>query len=132
MQTLCRRWSSYPSNLCFQFTTATVDNIDRTPSSKTAHNSFYGTEISLFQHPSEECPGITRANIRISNSISDSSKSDQPLPHKYTDLPAVLEFSPNIKVPEVSTTIQPNQNLSVAGCIQREELWLQISVNSLN
>ena len=36
------------------FTTAAVDNIDHNPSSTSAHDSFHGTGISLFQHPSGE------------------------------------------------------------------------------
>lgn len=46
-----------PSNLRLHlFTTAAVDNIDHNPTSTTAHDSFHGTGISLFQHPSAENP----------------------------------------------------------------------------
>jgi hypothetical protein len=34
------------------FTTASVDNIDHNPSSRTAKDSFHGTAISLTHHPS--------------------------------------------------------------------------------
>ncbi len=33
------------------FTTSAVDNIDHDPSATSAHGSFHGTGISLFQHP---------------------------------------------------------------------------------
>ena len=39
------------------FTTAAVDNIDHNPSSTTAHDSFHGTGISLFQHPDRTFSG---------------------------------------------------------------------------
>ncbi|KAK0061124.1 hypothetical protein Bpfe_009285 [Biomphalaria pfeifferi] len=42
------------------FTTAAVDNIDHNPSSTTSKDSFHGTAISLFQHPSEHCKGTER------------------------------------------------------------------------
>ena len=42
------------------FTTAAVDNIDHNPSSTTAHRSFHGTGISLFQHPTPRSPGEER------------------------------------------------------------------------
>ena len=40
------------------FTTVAVDNIDHNSSSTTAHDSFHGTGISLFQHPDENCYGV--------------------------------------------------------------------------
>ena len=48
------------------FTTAAVDNIDHNPTSRTAQDSFHGTGISLFQHPSAENPGT----IAVSSSKS--------------------------------------------------------------
>ena len=41
------------------FTTAAVDNIDHNPSSTTAHDSFHGTGISMFQHTTAEVHGNT-------------------------------------------------------------------------
>ena len=42
------------------FTTAALDNIDHNPSSTTAKLSFHGTEISLFQHPTDSERGEQR------------------------------------------------------------------------
>ena len=36
------------------FATAAVDNTDHNPSSTSSHDSFHGTGISLFQHPTEK------------------------------------------------------------------------------
>ena len=50
-----------PPKLCKDiFTTAAVDNIDHNPSSTTAHDSFYGTAISLMQHPTTSKKGTDR------------------------------------------------------------------------
>ena len=43
------------------FTTAAVDTTGHNPTSTTAHDSYHGTGISLFQHPSAENPGTARA-----------------------------------------------------------------------
>ena len=40
------------------FTTAAVDNIDHNPRSTSAHDSFHGTGISLFQHPDDSFTGV--------------------------------------------------------------------------
>ena len=42
------------------FTTAAVDNIDHNSSSTSAHDSFHGTGISLFQHQDNDFIGIDR------------------------------------------------------------------------
>ena len=42
------------------FTTAAVDNIDHNPSSTSAHDSFHGTGISLFQRPDDSFTGVKR------------------------------------------------------------------------
>ena len=40
------------------FTTAAVDNIDHNPGSTTSKESFHGTGVSLFQHPTFEGEGV--------------------------------------------------------------------------
>ena len=45
------------------FTTAAYDNIDHNPSSTTAKEAFYGTEISVFQHPDYNNLGTEREKI---------------------------------------------------------------------
>ena len=43
--------------------TAAVDNIDHNPSSKAAEESFHGTGILLFQHPTESNHGLEQFSI---------------------------------------------------------------------
>lgn len=59
-----------PPKLCGNvFTTAAVDNIDHNTSSTTSKESFHGTGISLFQHPTFESEGVDR-NIAAGGSES--------------------------------------------------------------
>lgn len=67
---VCRRYQEEqvvcPPNLRHDlFTLAAFDNIDHNPSSTTAHDSFHGTGISLFQHATSEAPGAARECIVI-------------------------------------------------------------------
>ena len=58
------------------FTTAAVDNIHN-PSSTTATDSFHGTRISMFQHPTAENEGQSRDVVVIETSIEPA----RPLTH---------------------------------------------------
>ena len=51
------------------------------PSSTTSKESFHGTGISLFQHPTYDGEGVDRSIVDV------SSKSVDNLPHFYTDVP---------------------------------------------
>ena len=42
------------------FTTSAIDNIDHNPSATSAHDSFHGTGIFLFQHPTTDYEGVSR------------------------------------------------------------------------
>uniref|UniRef100_UPI0035902B8E protein mono-ADP-ribosyltransferase PARP3 isoform X1 n=2 Tax=Myxine glutinosa TaxID=7769 RepID=UPI0035902B8E len=66
------------------FTTGAVDNIDHNLSSTSAHDSFHGTGISLFQHPNSDSRGVQRVNP------DDTSTTDAHLPQSYTIVPPVL------------------------------------------
>ena len=68
------------------FTSAAVDNIDHNPSSTTSKDSFHGTSISLFQHPSSAGEGNDRCIIIIGET---RTKAIRDLPHYYTDVPSV-------------------------------------------
>ena len=70
------------------FTTGAVDNIDRDPSSTSAHGSFHGTGISLFEHPPadtnfSEVPRVvfTMPDDMATNGILAC------LPETYTSIP---------------------------------------------
>ncbi len=80
------------------FTAAAVDNIDHNPSSTTSKESFHGTGISLFQHPTFEGEGVNQ-NITAGGSESTSSKSVDFLQHFYTDVPPVTGSIKKSSVP---------------------------------
>ena len=109
---VCRRYTDEsavcPSNLRLHlFTTAAVDNIDHNPTSTTAQDSFHGTGISLFQHPTVENPGTTRAPIDISHAVS-SSKSVCQLPESYAEVAPVIAPAKHPQVSATTINIQPD------------------------
>ena len=57
------------------FTSAAVDNIDHNLSSTTSRESFHGTGISVFQHPSYDSEGVDQSIIinRVSQDVSSKS-----------------------------------------------------------
>ena len=69
------------------FTTAAVDNIDYNPSSTTSKESFHGTGISLFQHPTFEGEGVDRNIVLAEESENGGYRSVMSLPSFYTDVP---------------------------------------------
>lgn len=65
------------------FTTAAVDNIDHNPSSTTSTDSFHGTGISLFQHPSLQNNGTDRREHSVLEQPSTTTTLSE-LPESYT------------------------------------------------
>ena len=63
------------------FTSSVVDNIDHNPSSTTAHDSFHGTEVSLFQQPTAQVPGVCRNRVSLGQATSTGTK------YKVSELP---------------------------------------------
>ena len=51
------------------FTTAAVDNLDHNPSATTANDSFYGTGISLLQHPVSADEGVQNAAEMLAQEV---------------------------------------------------------------
>ncbi|KAK0055322.1 hypothetical protein Bpfe_015336 [Biomphalaria pfeifferi] len=93
------------------FTTAAVDNIDHNPSSTTSNDSFHGTAISLFQHPSEHCKGSERIlSPELEVETISKTLSAAELPDFFTSIPPFL-----LKMP-----VEPPQphiaNLSTDNC----------------
>lgn len=98
------------------FTTSAVDNIDHDPTSTSAHTSFHGTGISLFQHPDVLYDGIDQARAPLSKSNRVIAK----LPNNYTSVPAVVAIkAPSI--PEINELKKPNSIVDVAV----ENQWCQ-------
>ena len=89
------------------FTTAAIDNIDHNPSSTTATESFHGTGISLFQHPSLQNPGQDRREHHILEQTS-TKKMLLELPESYTSVHPSILPKKNIPIPNVSFTVDNN------------------------
>ena len=76
------------------FTTGAVDNIDHNPSATSAKESFHGTSISLFQHPTAEAEGTDRG---VANDGSDEVCTQ--LPESYTLVPPVASVKSDPPLP---------------------------------
>ena len=106
------------------FTTSAVDNIDHNPSSTTAKDSFHGTGISLFQHPSCSDDGIDRGTV-FTRSSASSTKTVNCLPHFYTN---VQSISASVKHSPVSaTSIISLQRNGYKKHNEEEYRWLESS-----
>ena len=107
------------------FTTAAVDNIDHNPSSVSAHDSFHGTGISLFQHPDETCPGVKRNMCAMPQDTQRSNKLQSPdLPEAYTDVKPVNMLRQDWSVPDVQCPIKSDCQL-IPQAIEKEVMWLE-------
>ena len=71
------------------FSTAAVDNIDHNPSSISAHDSFHGTGISLFQHPDDVTSGVKRNAIAAQDGTY-ANNTKRNLPDFYTTVPPAV------------------------------------------
>ena len=91
-----------PPNLTSSlFTTATADNIDHNPSSTSAHDSFHGTGISLFQYQSSESRGVQRVVLAENHDVSSAStkRTLSKLPESYTTLHPLALWKRDVLVP---------------------------------
>ena len=68
------------------FTTGTADNIDHDPSSTSAHDSFHGTGISLFQHPDSRVCEVPWIIFAMPDDM-DTKGAIACLPETYTNIP---------------------------------------------
>ena len=83
------------------FATGAIDNLDHNTSSITATESFHGTGISLFQHPSLHNQGHDRREHRI---LEQSSRLLE-LPEFYTNVHPVVLTKKDIPIPNVCFTV---------------------------
>ncbi|EDO35715.1 predicted protein [Nematostella vectensis] len=125
---VCRRYHEQgavcPPNLRIGlFTTSAVDKIDHNPSSTKAKDSFHGTCISLFQHPSAVLPGTVQAPIRMNNDSSDKSVVRE-LPASYTDVTAVDGTSSRMQPTASRVPLKSNEEDYRRG-IADEYSWLE-------
>lgn len=100
------------------FTTSAVDNIDHNPSSTTAHDSFHGTGISLFQHPD----GNSRGTDRTRTSSPFVVKATKHLPESYTSVTPVPLIRTDCPLPTVQENFVDYQ-LSSKDMV-KEYTWL--------
>ena len=85
------------------FTTSAIDNIDHNPSATSAHDSFHGTGISLFQHPTTDYEGVSRDPQYVTQQHSEvSSKSVMNLPEFYASVPPAILRNVSIHPPETA------------------------------
>ena len=94
------------------FTVGALDNCDHNTTSSTAHDSFHGTSISVFQFPSADMPGIERADVSPDQREPQKGRIRvMPLPVAYKDVPTAilrnkeLQFAPSVspvRPPEVA------------------------------
>ena len=82
------------------FTTAAVDNIDYNPSSTTAHDSFHGTGISLFQHPDKDNLGTAQV-FDHRPACSTQSRKLACLPESYVNIPVVTPARQDPPIPKI-------------------------------
>ena len=68
------------------FTTGAVDNIDHDPSSTSAHDSYHGTGISLFQHPDINISEVPRVVFTMLDDMATKG-TIACLPETYTSIP---------------------------------------------
>ena len=99
-----------PSMVPGEFTVGAIDNIDHNPSSSTAHQSFHGTSISIFQYP--EVPKMKQKKFEYK---PDLVKDHSPkLPTSYTEILPTKESNaeiPNTEYCGVSPIKMSNQSL---------------------
>ena len=99
------------------FTSAAIDNIDHSPSSTTAMEAFYGTSISVFQHPEED---IEPENFVLEIGIEEMDVKLQ-LPEYYTAI-----VSTKTEDPEYPLQMVNSQEIgNVQGAHRVANQWLQ-------
>lgn len=107
------------------FTTASVDNIDHNPSSRTAKDSFHGTAISITQHPSADSQGQEREQVSQQDYTLTKSKIVNNLPEFYTTITPVTDGSKkDIFCPKVTGSYKPKEDM-LSKSITEEQAWLE-------
>ena len=81
------------------FITAAIDNIDHNPSSVTATDSFHGTGISLFEHPSLDNEGHDCRQSCIIDG-SPTNKRLLELPESYTNVLPLVPPKKDTPIPK--------------------------------
>ena len=106
------------------FTVGALDNCDHNPTSSTAHDSFHGTSISLFQFPSADMPGIERAVVSLDHREPQTGRRRvMPLPEAYKDVPPAILRNKELQFAPSVIPVRPHE-VAIPGAIAEEEEWL--------
>ena len=106
------------------FTVGALDNCDHNPTSSTAHDSFHGTSISLFQFPSADMPGIERAVVSLDHREPQTGRRRvMPLPEAYKDVPPAILRNKELQFAPSVIPVRPHE-VAIPGVIAEEEEWL--------
>ena len=108
-----------PSLKIGEFTTAAIDSIDHNPSSKAAEESFHGTGISLFQHPTKSNHGLEQ----FSNEAEVESDKLIELPEAYTDVKPISSFNDETEHRNYSDVANQSNDLE-ASVLAEEERYV--------
>ena len=113
------------------FTTGAIDKIDHNPSATTAHDSFHGTTISLFQHPTAENRG-SKCNIPVLHGTVQTHKHESQLPESFCNVPPAILPVKNPIVPDLQSNIPIISNTAeeLVSEIQNEREWLENAKNT--
>lgn len=110
------------------FTVGALDNIDHNPSSTTSQGSFHGTDISVFQFPTETECGTLRPNISLAE---PKSNKDFTLPENFSTVPALSFKVTDVSVPSIKNTVC-DTNLHVESGLAQEKCWLDHGIQLLD
>ena len=102
------------------FTAAAIDNIDHNPSSTSAEGSFHGTGISLFQHITEEEPGV----VQHKKSIQSSSKKLSQLQSIYANITPISAYNLVPLISDNYSTLQSNQTFGTGEKIGKDQRYI--------
>ena len=91
------------------FSVGALDNLDHNPSSMTSTSSFHGTGISIFQLPTQNNSGQSRAPLIV----PPSGNERHSLPEQYSIVPPTALDTTSVSVPECKM-ISPQSTLNVA------------------
>lgn len=114
-----------PMKLRFNiFTSGAIDNLDHNPSSTTSKDSFHGTAISVFQHPTNDCKGTERIwSFEEGEPSSNSGLKVPELPEFYANVPP---FTLKMPVDPPPSHVQNDNNSNLHNsAVEEETSWMK-------
>ena len=106
------------------FTADAFYNCDHNPTSSTTHDSFHGTNISMFQVPSAGMPGIERAAAPLYHCEPQTFIIPvMPLPEAYTYVTTAILLNKGLQFTPSVIPVRPH-DVVIPGAIAEYEEWL--------